>query len=438
MDIQSVLGQGVQRGIISAQQRDALLAIAGTTQPSARAADEAPRGFNGVTIAYVVGAMVVLFAFGWFMVDRWKVLGDAGVLGLAIGYAAIFLIVAEVLKREGFRVARGVATLLAVGMAPIAMWALLRWTGLSTPELDAMCNQRVHPFAACQGQPLAIELAVVVAALFAIRQMAFSPFVIPIAVVSITLPERLLREWAPAGEFMDGAVMGWRWVIIASVLAAMAYIIDRRRHDEDYGFWLWISVAVAAWFGCMMLFQFESSLRWYLAPVSLLVITASVILRRRALLVVGLFGVFGFLGWLAFDVFKVTTAFPVVLALIGVAIIILTVWVQKRFPEVIRRMGGDPTQAPRFPGGVGALLAPALLGFLLTGQAAQVDREHAADRRSRAHAMASRNRARRDSLEAVRAARRRPQGTPPAGQTPAPASVPERRPDVPPGQKPPR
>ncbi|MBM3907216.1 MAG: DUF2157 domain-containing protein [Gemmatimonadetes bacterium] len=393
MDNRELLNLGVERGIITDDQRTQLQVLLGREDAGAPVR-EAERGFNGVAIAYLIGAIVVLFAFGWFMVDRWKVLGDGGLFGLAAAYAAIFLGVGFVMKREGFHVARGVATLLAVGMAPIAMWALLRWIGVWTPEYDAMCVKPDHPFAACQGQPMAVELAAVVAALVAMRQMAFSPFMIPIAVVSITLPERVMRELA-AGPAIDGAAMGWRWIIIASLLSAAAYLTDRRRRgEEDYAFWLWMAVAAAAWFGGLMLFQMDHSLRWYLAPASLLVITASVILRRRALLVVGLFGVFGFLAWLAFDVFKVTTAFPLVLALIGVAIIVLTVWVQKRFPEVIRRVGGDPSQPARFPGGVAALLAPALLGMLLMNDAARVDREAAADRRShmRARNAASRNR----------------------------------------------
>jgi hypothetical protein len=196
--------------------------------------------------------------------------------------------------------------------------------------------------------------------------------------------------------------MGWRWVIIASVLASVAYTVDRRRRGEDYGFWLWISTAMAAWWGCMLLFQMDHSLRWYLAPVSLLVITASVMLRRRVLLIVGLFGVFGFLAWLAFDVFKLTTAFPLVLATIGVSIIILTVWVQKRFPEAIQRMGGDPSQPARFPGGVLALLAPALLGLVLMQDATRLDREAAANRRSANRAREARHRIHRDSIEAAK------------------------------------
>ncbi|MFA6165112.1 MAG: hypothetical protein WC700_00710 [Gemmatimonadaceae bacterium] len=425
MTIQSLLDSGVDKGIITSDQRTALLALAGAPEPQAGAHREAERAFNGVTIAYGIGAIVVLFAFGWFMVDRWKVLGDGGVFALSVAYAGIFLLVAQVLKREGFDTARGVATLLAVAMAPLAMYALLRWTGLWTPELEGLCRQRVHPFAVCQGQPLAIELAAVAAALFAMRTMAFAPFMIPIAVVGVTLPERLLREWAP-GPGIDGHAMGWRWVMIASVLAAVAYTVDRRRRGEDYGFWLWISVAVATWWGCMMLFQIDHSLRWYVAPVSLLVITASVILRRRVLLVVGLFGVFGFLAWLAFDVFKLTTAFPLVLATIGVSIIILTVWLQNRFPEAIQRMGGDPSKPARFPGGVVALLAPALLGLVLMQDAARQDHAEAADRRSANRAREARHRIQRDSIAAAKRGQR------PGAVQPAPDVSPGTAPKRPP------
>lgn len=412
MTIQELLNTGVARGLITADQRAALLTIAGadtiTAQPR-----EAERAFNGVTIAYGIGALVVLFAFGWFMVDRWKVLGGAGLFGLACAYACLFLLVAHLLKREGFHVARGVALLLAVGMAPIAMYALLVWIGVWTPELASVCSQMPHPFAMCQYQPMAIELAAIAAALVAMRTMAFSPFMIPIAVVGVTLPERLLGEWMP-GTGTDGAAMGWRYVAVASVLAAIAYTIDRRRRAEDYAFWLWLSVAFAAFIGGAMLFATDRSLRWYLGPAALVIITASVMLRRRMLLAVGLFGLFGFLGWLSADVFKVTTAFPVVLAFIGVVIILLTVWVQKQFPDVLQRMGGDPLQPPHFPGGVVALLLPTVLALALMNDAIAIDRDAAATRRSRARAMAAHKRVVRDSVAAVKSTQRVPPPPPKA------------------------
>jgi hypothetical protein len=112
-----------------------------------------------------------------------------------------------------------------------------------------------------------------------------------------------------------------------------------------------------------------------------------------------------------------------VLATIGISIIVLTVWVQKRFPEAIQRMGGDPTKPARFPGGVLALLAPALLGLMLMQDAARLDRERAADRRSANRARETRQRIRRDSIAAAKV--RQPPSTPPAASGNMPGAAPK-------------
>jgi hypothetical protein len=403
MNSRDLLNAGVEKGIISAGQRDALLALGAGEGTGEATRVEARRALNGVTIAYGVGALVVLFAFGWFLADRWKVLGPPGVFGITIAYAAVFLVVAHVTRREGFLVAHGVATLLAVAMVPLATWALMQWTGVWTPEYHRLCGLRVSPFAYCQGEPLAIELSTVAAALVALRRVKFPLLTIPIAVVSVTMPERLIRSWSDAS--FNGVSMGWRWVIVASLVATAAYLVDRRMRDDDYGVWFWIAASFAALVGTIGVLSGDEYLRWYLGSVSLVVLVSSVYLRRRILLALGIAGVFGYLAWLANDVFKLTLAFPLLLAVLGVAIIIVTVWLQRRFPAIVRRVGGDPSQPPTLPGGVLTLLAPALIGMLMMRDATRLDREHAADQRSRAHASSSRMRAQRDSMIAARRAR---------------------------------
>src|SRR5690606_37568917 len=85
--------------------------------------------FNAATIAYVLGAITVLIAMAWFVADRWTWLGAGGVLGVAVLYAALFLVVARALRREGFATASGLAVLFAVAMAPLATVAVLELTG---------------------------------------------------------------------------------------------------------------------------------------------------------------------------------------------------------------------------------------------------------------------------------------------------------------------
>ena len=78
--LNDLIALALDRGIIDASQRDRLRDLAaemGSMAPArAEESNEAPkvvearRGFNAITIAYSLGALLVLFALGWFLVDR--------------------------------------------------------------------------------------------------------------------------------------------------------------------------------------------------------------------------------------------------------------------------------------------------------------------------------------------------------------------------------
>lgn len=60
--IEGFLRQALSRGLITATQQASLLSLAAEEGPAPR---EMPRGFNWVTIAYALGALLVVFADGW-------------------------------------------------------------------------------------------------------------------------------------------------------------------------------------------------------------------------------------------------------------------------------------------------------------------------------------------------------------------------------------
>src|SRR5215208_6091875 len=86
-----LLRLAVARGIITRAQYEAILALdpAAAAEPSP-VRPETAGGFNWTTVAYALGAMVVVFAFGWFLADQWDTLGPEGVLVVSLVYAAMF------------------------------------------------------------------------------------------------------------------------------------------------------------------------------------------------------------------------------------------------------------------------------------------------------------------------------------------------------------
>ncbi|MDQ3810849.1 MAG: hypothetical protein M3336_11210, partial [Chloroflexota bacterium] len=137
------LREAANQGLISEAQYQAILALDAAARPDTTLADvpgpehapapEAPKGFNWISVAYFAGALLILFAFGWFLVDQWEALGPAGVLLVALVYAMVFLFTGWSLRRRGFRLAGGLAVTAAVGMTPLATWAVESLLGIWTP-----------------------------------------------------------------------------------------------------------------------------------------------------------------------------------------------------------------------------------------------------------------------------------------------------------------
>ena len=375
------LEAAVALGIISEAQAEAIRGIA--PDRSEVLSLEAPRALNAASLAYVLGALIVVVAMAWFLADRWNWLGAGGVLAVCALYSVVFLFTARRLRRDGYSTASGLVVLLTVGLvapATLASNELLHWF---TPEVGAACGYPDYVFWTCRGEEFVVELATAAAALFALRQVRFSLLVLPLAAIA----SRMLFHFADI-FFRNGwrdATNGWVWVIGASALAAVAYTTDRRQKgDEDFARWLHIAAAFSALMAAIPLLSAYPAYRHLLVPVAFVAFAAALSVRRFAWMALGLGFFCWYLVWLASDVFKDTPAFPIVLAALGVAVIVATVQVQRDAERLVQRFGVVSSDGrPRFPGGVPLLLTPALLAVLMLPDALALDRERREEERWR-------------------------------------------------------
>ena len=366
------LEAAVARGIITAEQARAIAAIAPARDD---AAARSPRALDAASIAYVVGAITVVLAMGWFLADRWKWLGAGGVLAVCALYAGIFLFTAHLLRRDGYSVAGGFAVLLAVATVPplvLASNELLHWFA---PVAGFSCGYPDFSFWSCRGEELVAELVTAAAALFALRKVRFSLLVLLLAFIAVRLIFHLSDAWGMFGR--GDAVSGWIWATGGSVLAAAAHATDRRqRGDEDFAFWLHVAAVVCA---VPATLQLLSATEWYrhlLVPGAFVAFAMALTMRRFVWQLLGMGWFVGYLVWLASDVFRDSPAFPILLAALGIAVIIATVWVQRNAAMLVGRFGTVTSDGrPRFPGGALLLLAPALVALLIFPSALREDLE---------------------------------------------------------------
>ena len=377
------LVDAVRRKIITSAQYDALLQMDPADFPSQMgggagildiattaemaAPHETPRGFSWITIAYYLGALTVMFAFGWFLLDRWRSLGPTGILVVTSIYAVLFTVTGEYLRRRGYRVAGALVTGLAVGMVPLIVWAIQKVAGWWPDE----AGRPVGPFDAVPPRGMTrqtlnmivIVLATSAAAVFAFSRLRFGFLLAPAAIAIAILP-RLVVELL-LGEALGRNAEAWVFAATGAMLLLGAFAIDRRDTARaDFAYWPYLVGVVVSLIAVAQLWERYPDARHAVPLIGLLIIAASLTLRRMIFLAFGGILIYAYLTWLAFDLFRSSTLFPIVLATLGLTIILAAVWVQRAYPRLVARVNaGLADSRPWLPAGY---LTPALvIGFSL-------------------------------------------------------------------------
>ena len=353
--VRRLIAAATERGIISASQHDALSQLQAEIE-AAPVQAEAARGFNAVTVAYAIGALLVVFAAIWFLADRWHSLGPWGVLAVAAVYAGFLAGSSMWLEHHGFRQASSIALMLAVTLVPVAIWSLEVVTGLWPDGVESgWLNDSTQWASVCW---LIVDLVTLLAALTAFSWRPGVALTIPLALMLWGLGLHLSR--AVVGESLVGSLDRWLMLANGLLVCAVAGEIDRwqaRARTQgrqgldggDLALFFWQIGLLAFAIGYMSLWTRAEAWRHLLVVVALILVMLSLLLNRRTHLVYGLLALFGYLTFLALDVFRRYLSLPLVLAILGVMLILTTVWVQRRFPRLVEKVNAERA---------GALLPP--------------------------------------------------------------------------------
>jgi len=349
LSTETLLERARSRGLITAEQHASLLALEAEGGAVPR---EMPRGFNWVTVAYALGALLVVFAGGWFLAQRWLALGASGVLLVVLVYAAAAIAASRWLEQLDFREAAGIAVMVAVSLTPVAVWAIESMTGLWPRETWGQAYYPDYPPAEATRWVIA-ELATVLAALFVLRARRWSAVVFPVAVALfgfvIHLPRAIGIDLTPMLE---------RWIQLTGALlvCAIADTVDRRTPRQagpgqgDTAFPLWAVGLATLGFAVISFWPTAGAWHHTLPVLGVGAVVISLMIGRKTHLVFGAIMIFVYLVYLAGEVFRSTAYFPVALALLGGAVLFATVWLQRRFPALAARLGAQRAGRSGLPG----------------------------------------------------------------------------------------
>lgn len=339
------LREALRRGVISDAQMDQLIALA-------REAPEAPKPgkveISAAEVMYWAGAGAVLFAMGWFLIDRWKSLRPGGVLAMVTLYAAAFTLASSFLSRRGQLRAGSIFALLAVGMAPVAMWAIEALTGIWPPTVTPYSGPlSVDVTATIRWIP--IELSAALAGLIALRRVRLPALAltvaIPFALAMIHVTPLVFDPW------LESQIWGWMAIVAGAVLLAAGGEVDRRTRDiTDFAGFVYLVGLVYLGFGLGVVSSQTRAVPHSLPAVIGLVLALSILTRRGFILLFAGVMFVAYLAFLAADVFATATGFMIVMVAGGGALILTSVLVQKKWPAFAKSFARDAHPRKEFRG----------------------------------------------------------------------------------------
>jgi hypothetical protein len=323
----ALLDEAVREGVITRQQSDALsrlLAERSRDRPA----------FRATHILYYLGGLIAISAMTLFVTLGWERLGGAGILAIALAYAATGVALVEVLQRRGLSIPAGIVAAFTVGLTPLAVYGLQVALGFWAPGMD---YRQYHTHIDWRWMFMELATLAAGAAMLARHRLPF--LLMPVAVtlwyMSMDLTPFLFGDTDPSWDLRKKVSLAFG---LLTLLAAFGVDVRTRRDVRDFAFWLYLFGAMAFWGGLALLrSNGEFAALGYLV-VSLAFIAAAAMLGRRTLAVFGGLGVASYLGHLAYGVFRDSLLFPFALTLVGFAVVGFGIVWQRHEDAIGRRV----------------------------------------------------------------------------------------------------
>jgi hypothetical protein len=240
----------------------------------------------------------------------------------------------------------GLLIAIAVSMAPLAVYGIQDelgwWSRFGKPGT-------VQDFYIwIKGSWIFMEMATVLAGTIALRFYRV-PFIVAIISVALWFMSMDLAPWIANAAHADFETRRRVSVWFGFAMLVVAWTVDYRSRNRDFGFWLHLFGLLAFWGGITAsaaATEFDKAM-YCLFNVGLLLI--AVIIMRRAYAVFGTFGIMFYLGDLAQVVFKDSLMFPFALSLIGIAVVgcglayhrkqdAIAAWLSANLPPALLRL----------------------------------------------------------------------------------------------------
>jgi hypothetical protein len=339
------LRAAAEAGVIDAAGLERLQAFLATRRASGEAVPVA--SFDAAHLFWYAGALIVIGAMGLFTTVAFSQMGGPALIACAVAYGVAFTLAGHYLwYTKNLRTPGGLLIAVAVSMAPLAVYGVQEHFGVWTSFGKGGTVRDFYIW--IKGSWIFMEIATIVAGVVALKFYRF-PFIVAIIAVALWFMSMDLTPWVFNTSEFDWEMRRRVSVFFGLAILVVAWVVDYRRRDGDFAFWLHLFGLMAFW-GALSATSSDSEIaKAIYCALNIGLLLLAVFLARRAYAVFGALGVAGYLGYLADKVFKDSLMFPFALSLIGVAVIAaglvyhrrqgaIAAWLDAHLPPAVLRL----------------------------------------------------------------------------------------------------
>ncbi len=336
-------------GIISVEVFNKLLEYLKASSKSEAAADStnAPVNrsntskFSIENFLYYFGAFIIISTMGWYLGNVWDKFGHGGLLALSILYFFIFVFIGNFLWKKDKKTPGGLLYVCAVSVVPLIVWTFECLVGIMPKELNEYNDFHIL----IRSGWIMLELATIFVGLIFLKFRKFPLLTLPICYAMWYLsmdivPFLLGQETAPTWGMRNFAT-----TVFAILMLGYALKSDcNKQNSENYSHWLYIFGATMLWgviISILAQFKWDNEFAYFLTALfNFGYMFISILIRRKVFMVWGAIGFWAYLGHLAFEIFKDTPIFPIVLVIFGLLVIFFGIYYSKNCKTLEDKLRG--------------------------------------------------------------------------------------------------
>ncbi len=273
-------------------------------------------------LLFYAGSLVVIASMTWLMTLGWETFGDLGMLAIAMVYSLIFTFCGSLLwnkskNRGDLRVPGGLFITMAVCMTPLIVYSLQSYLHLF-PEKTP--DHYTNFYYQISSSWIWMELATIFTGMLALHFVRFPFLTLPIFVSSWFFTMDVIPLLV--GNDITWDQKNWISLFFGIILLSVSCFIDQKS-KKNYAFWGYLFGTLVFW-GALSSLSWESNseiILFIYLILNLFLMIASIVVKRKILLVFGVIGFSSYLGHLAYDLFKNSIGFPFALSAVGLLII---------------------------------------------------------------------------------------------------------------------